>query len=177
MADSTQPSVPNTKNRPLSPHLQIYKWQITMTLSILHRATGVALAAGLVLLTAWIWSAAYCPESFTWLQEHRTDWWFRLVITGFTASMFFHLLNGIRHLGWDVGSGFTIPATTRSGWIVVVGTVVLTWLVSCPFYCAVKADEAAQVEPASTIEITTEAPAEGAVIGETPEVPADVKGE
>ena len=174
MADSTQPSVPNTKNRPLSPHLQIYKWQITMTLSILHRATGVGLCAGLVLLTAWIWSAAYCPETFTWLQEHRADWWFRLVITGFTAAMFFHLLNGIRHLGWDTGSGMTNDAVTRSGWIVVVGTAVLTWLVSCPLYCTVKTDEAASVAPATSIEVTTEEPA---ITGETPEAPADVKGE
>lgn len=153
MTDSTKPSLPNTKNRPLSPHLQIYKPQITSVLSITHRASGVGLCAGLVLFVAWIWSAAYCPTTFAWLQENRCTWWMCAGLIGWTGAFFFHFLNGIRHLGWDAGSGLSVPAATRSGWIVIVGTVFLTALVwsqaTCPVPAAKPTPEiAAEATPA-----------------------------
>lgn len=116
------------RNRPLSPHLQVYKPQITSILSITHRATGVALAAGALLLTYWLTSAAYGPEAF-----ERTHSLFgtvigRVVLLGFTFAFFFHLCNGIRHLFWDAGKGFEMSAVRASGMAVVVCALCLTLL-------------------------------------------------
>lgn len=115
-------------NRPLSPHLQVYRPQITSMLSITHRISGVALAAGALLLTYWLTSAAYGPEVF-----ERTHALFgttigRLFLLGFTFAFFFHLCNGIRHLFWDAGKGFEISAVRASGILVILSAVGLTLL-------------------------------------------------
>jgi len=112
--------------RPLSPHLQVYKWQITMVLSICHRATGVALSVGTLLLVWWLVALAMGPQAFAAAQGFLGSWLGKLVLLGWTFSLFFHLANGIRHLFWDAGYGFEIKTTTVSGWTVVVASVALT---------------------------------------------------
>lgn len=112
--------------RPLSPHLSIYRWQITNTLSILHRLTGVALSAGLVLIAVWLIAVAWCPELFDGIRTVLASIPGKLALFGWTAAFYYHLANGIRHLGWDMGAGFAMRDVTRSGWVVVVFTVVMT---------------------------------------------------
>jgi succinate dehydrogenase / fumarate reductase cytochrome b subunit len=112
--------------RPLSPHLQVYKWQITMVLSICHRATGVALSVGTLLLVWWLVALAMGPQAFAAAQGFIGSWLGKLMLLGWTFSLFFHLANGIRHLFWDAGYGFEIKTTTVSGWVVVVASVALT---------------------------------------------------
>ncbi|MBL6957434.1 MAG: succinate dehydrogenase, cytochrome b556 subunit [Rhodospirillales bacterium] len=117
-----------SRERPLSPHLQIYKWQITMALSILHRMTGVALVVGALLLSYWLTSAAYGPEAFNLAHGLFGTILGRLVLLGLTFSLFYHLGNGVRHLFWDVGMGFEMPNLRASGIAVVVFAVVFTLL-------------------------------------------------
>jgi succinate dehydrogenase cytochrome b subunit len=113
-------------SRPLSPHLQVYKWQITMVLSISHRATGVALSVGSLLLVWWLVALVHGPEAFAVVQGFVGSWIGKLLLLGWTFSLFFHLANGIRHLFWDAGYGFENKTTTASGWAVVVASVALT---------------------------------------------------
>lgn len=113
-------------SRPLSPHLQIYRPQITSILSIGHRFTGVVLSAGTVLLVWWLVALARGPEAFAAAQGLVGSWLGRLLLLGWTFSLFYHLANGIRHLFWDAGYGFEIKTTTASGWVVVVASVGLT---------------------------------------------------
>ena len=113
-------------SRPLSPHLQIYRWQITSFLSILHRFTGLALSLGTLLLVWWLAALASGPDAFATAQAFVGSWLGRLLLLGWSFSLFFHLANGIRHLFWDAGYGFEIKTTTASGWAVVVASVALT---------------------------------------------------
>lgn len=117
--------------RPLSPHLSIYRPQITTVLSILHRITGAALVFGLLGFAAWIWALAYSPECFAQWQAWLSSLFGQVMLIGWTAALYYHFCNGIRHLGWDMGLGFSLPASTRSGWLVVIATVLftaLTWM-------------------------------------------------
>ena len=114
------------ENRPLSPHLQIYRWQITMFLSILHRATGVAMALGLLLLGLWLVTAASGPEAYTRLRELLASPVGIIVLLGLAFSLFLHLCNGVRHLFWDAGLGFEKNQYRASGWMVVVASLALT---------------------------------------------------
>lgn len=115
--------------RPLSPHLQIYKPQISSVLSILHRITGAGLGIGLLLLAWWLIAAASGPDAFATVQGFIGSWLGRLILFGFTWALFFHLLNGIRHLGWDMLWGLDLPTMTRTGWAAVIGSAALTILV------------------------------------------------
>lgn len=115
-----------TRSRPLSPHLQVYKPQISSTLSILHRMTGVALAVGLLLLAWWLGAAAYGPDSFERAQEFMNSWLGKLILFGWSVALFYHLANGIRHLAWDFGYGFANDQVTRSGYAVLAATLILT---------------------------------------------------
>lgn len=115
-------------SRPLSPHLQVYRPQITSVLSITHRATGVALFFGAVVLTAWLTSATYGPEVFAATQAVLGSWLGQLVLWGVVFSLWYHLANGIRHLAWDAGWGFELPVLRRTGIAVVAASVVLTVL-------------------------------------------------
>ncbi len=117
-----------TGNRPLSPHLQVYRPQITSVLSITHRITGVALAVGALVLVYWINAAAYGPDAFERAQAYMSHWFGRLLLFGWTLCLFFHLCNGVRHLFWDAGMGFELPQVRMSGWLVLIATVVLTIL-------------------------------------------------
>jgi succinate dehydrogenase / fumarate reductase cytochrome b subunit len=113
-------------NRPLSPHLQIYRPQLTAVLSILHRLTGVALAPGTLLLVYWLAAAAAGPEAFATAQVLVGSIVGRLLLLGWTFALFYHLCNGIRHLVWDAGYGLELPDLYRSGWLVVFASGALT---------------------------------------------------
>ncbi|MCH7710262.1 MAG: succinate dehydrogenase, cytochrome b556 subunit [Proteobacteria bacterium] len=112
--------------RPLSPHLQVYRPQLTSILSIFHRITGVALAAGMVLLVAWLLAAGAGPGPFAVAQGLLGSWLGMVVLLGFSFALFFHLCNGVRHLFWDAGWGFELPQVYASGWSVVVVSILLT---------------------------------------------------
>lgn len=118
----------NNSARPLSPHLFIYRWPVTMVLSILHRVSGVAMSAGLLMLAAWLGSAAGGPASLARFNEFAAGWLGRLVLIAISFAFFFHLSNGIRHLFWDAGYGFEKRQANASAWAVIGATVVLTLL-------------------------------------------------
>jgi succinate dehydrogenase / fumarate reductase cytochrome b subunit len=115
--------------RPLSPHLSIYRWQVQMTTSILHRASGIALSAGTILLLAALLALAAGPEPWARIVAFCDGWIGRVLLLGWTWSFAFHLLNGIKHLLQDVGWGYSIPQFVRNGWLAVIGSLVLTALV------------------------------------------------
>lgn len=115
-------------NRPLSPHLQVYKPQLTSVLSITHRATGIALALGLLLLVYWLFALAAGPETFLKARQLLGSWIGKLVLLGFSYALFYHLCNGVRHLFWDAGLGFELKTAYASGWAVVAVSTVLTVL-------------------------------------------------
>lgn len=112
--------------RPLSPHLQIYRWYFTMALSIAHRVTGGGLTLGLLLLTWWLLALAGGPDSFATFQAVADNFLGGLILFGFTLFFYYHTLNGIRHLVWDVGLNLEKVAAQKSGMLVLAGTVVLT---------------------------------------------------
>ena len=119
----------NRGNRPLSPHLTIYRPQITSMLSILHRVTGVALTLGLILAVWWLLAAATGPEYFAFVDGLATSWIGHLVWLGSTWALAYHFCNGIRHLIWDMGYGFDLDQVTMSGQVVLGASVALTGLV------------------------------------------------
>ncbi|MEX0809483.1 MAG: succinate dehydrogenase, cytochrome b556 subunit [Dongiaceae bacterium] len=112
--------------RPLSPHLQIYRPQLTTVLSLLHRLTGMVLGAGAVALVVWLVAAACGPDAFACVQALAGSILGRVLLFGFTFCLLYHLLNGIRHLVWDTGRGLELDAVYLSGKLVVGGTIVLT---------------------------------------------------
>ena len=116
----------DTGGRPLSPHLQVYKPQLTSVLSILHRMTGVALAVGTLLLVWWLIAAASGAVAFNMVQTVIGSWIGRLLLFGWSFALFYHLCNGIRHLFWDMGRGFELPTVAASGWAVVIISIALT---------------------------------------------------
>ncbi len=93
-------------SRPLSPHLQIYRWTWTMAMSVLHRVTGTALYAGTVLLGAWLVAAASGQASFDTAQWMAGSWIGRLVLFGYTFALMHHMFGGLRHFIWDMGRGY-----------------------------------------------------------------------
>ena len=116
------------KPRPLSPHLQIYRPQLTSVMSISHRASGAALAAGTLLLCLWLVALAAGDRWYgvaALVVSHSLG---QLVLFGYSVALIYHALNGVRHLSWDRGIGLTIPAVYRSGWIVLLLTVGITAL-------------------------------------------------
>ncbi len=116
-------------NRPLSPHLQVYRPQITSVLSILHRITGVVLAVGIIPLVYWFSGLAGGPEAYVSAYALLSSVPVQILIFGWVLSFSYHLLNGIRHLMWDAGWGFEIQQVITSGWAVVAGSVVITLIV------------------------------------------------
>jgi succinate dehydrogenase / fumarate reductase, cytochrome b subunit len=115
--------------RPLSPHLQIYRWQLTSVLSILHRMTGLALAVGAVLLVSWFGAAADGSAPFIKFQGFLASPLGLVVLFGCSVALFYHLCNGIRHLWWDTGHGLELKSVYASGWIVLAATALLTAIV------------------------------------------------
>ena len=119
--------------RPLSPHLQVYRWPISMALSILHRASGCALGVGTLLMTWWLVSAARSEASFDTAQWFMGSILGKLLLFGWSLALFFHLCCGIRHLWMDSGRGFEKAEYDLSAKIVLGATVVLTvgaWIVA-----------------------------------------------
>ena len=114
------------RSRPLSPHLQIYRLPLPALLSISHRATGVLLAAGSLVLVYWLAAAANGPEAFAGAQATLGTIPGRVLLLAFTFSLFYHLANGIRHLFWDAGLGFDLRTAHASGVLVVVAATVLS---------------------------------------------------
>jgi succinate dehydrogenase / fumarate reductase cytochrome b subunit len=112
--------------RPLSPHLQIYKPQLTSMLSIAHRATGVGLALGTPFLVWWLVAAGSTANAFGVAQSFFGSWLGLLLLFGWTFAFFYHLCTGIRHLMWDTGYGLDLRTTYISGWTVLVASSALT---------------------------------------------------
>jgi succinate dehydrogenase / fumarate reductase cytochrome b subunit len=105
---------------PLSPHLSIYRWPITMTISTLHRVTGVAMSVGLIVLCAWLISAAAGAADYERVVSLLSTMIGKLMLIGFSFAFFFHLANGVRHLVWDVGYGFEKHQANASAWFVLL---------------------------------------------------------
>jgi succinate dehydrogenase / fumarate reductase cytochrome b subunit len=122
MADTPHPA---SRTRPLSPHWTIYRWPVTMVTSIVHRATGLALAAGTILLCWWLVAVANGPEGFNQFMGLLTTPLGEVVMFGFVWSLAYHLLNGIRHLAWDIGFGFAVPTANKSGIVVIAASLVV----------------------------------------------------
>lgn len=114
--------------RPLSPHLQVYGWWITNTLSILHRVTGLVLSLGALVLAWWLMAAAGGEQAYSDARAVLGSGWFKPLLILFALCFFFHLANGIRHIVWDFGAGFERSQIRRSGWAVVAAALVLTLL-------------------------------------------------
>ena len=114
--------------RPLSPHIQVYQPQLTAVLSITHRATGIALSVGTLLLVWWLVAAATSPDAFATAQGFLGSWIGTFLLFGWTISLFYHLANGIRHLMWDTGYGLDLESAYRSGYAVLAATGALTVL-------------------------------------------------
>jgi succinate dehydrogenase cytochrome b subunit len=112
--------------RPLSPHLQVYRWQLTSVLSILHRASGVALTLGAVLLVWWLVAAAEGPEPFARAQAFLGSPFGLVLLFLWSLALYYHLCNGVRHLLWDTGRALDLPSVYRGGWAVLAATALLT---------------------------------------------------
>ncbi|MEJ0046303.1 MAG: succinate dehydrogenase, cytochrome b556 subunit [Rhodospirillales bacterium] len=119
----------STIRRPLSPHIGIYRWPVTMAASILNRITGVALSVGTLLLVWWLVAAASGPDAFALVQEFLHSPLGLLLLVGWTAALFYHLFAGLRHLAWDMGLGFAKPGLNPISWAVFGAAGVATLLV------------------------------------------------
>ena len=113
--------------RPLSPHLQVYKPQLTSVMSAFHRITGVILMGGTPLLVFWLGAAAYGPEQYAWAEAFFGHWVGTLALMAWSYALAFHLCTGLRHLWWDLGFGLELDQVYRSGYIALGGSVAL-WL-------------------------------------------------
>ena len=113
-------------DRPLSPHISIYRWPITMVLSILHRITGVALSVGFVVLVVWLFDAASGPEAYAVFLSVMDSVVGKLMLIAWSFAFFYHLANGARHLVWDTGRGLEKSRASLHSWLVLVMAVALT---------------------------------------------------
>lgn len=118
-----------TQNRPLSPHLTIYKQIPTMVMSIMHRFTGMALYAGTLLVAWWLVAAASGEATFDWVNGIFGSLLGRLVLFGYTWALMHHMLGGIRHFIWDTGRGFDPATSTKMAWATLAGSITLTILI------------------------------------------------
>ncbi len=116
-------------DRPLSPHLQVFRPIVTMVMSILHRVTGAGLYIGMVLLVWWLVAAAAGPEHFAIINGFLGSWVGGVFLLGFTWALLHHLLGGIRHLIWDIGWGFDLPTANAMSWATIIGSLSLTVVV------------------------------------------------
>lgn len=120
---------PATRARPLSPHLSVYRPPITMTMSIVHRITGMALYAGTLLVAWWLIAASISQSYFDFVNAIFGSWIGRLVLLGYTWALLHHMLGGIRHLVWDTGAGLEKHTASKIAWATLFGSVTLTILV------------------------------------------------
>ena len=123
----------NDSKNPLSPHLQIYRWHISSLLSITHRITGVVNLISLILIFFWLVVLSFSENNYELFLLIINSFFGKFILIGFTWSMIFHVLSGIRHLFWDLGYGFEIKTANISGIIVIISSLVLTvifWLLA-----------------------------------------------
>ncbi|WP_395376367.1 succinate dehydrogenase, cytochrome b556 subunit [Marinicella sp. W31] len=113
-------------NRPLSPHMQVYKPQLTSMLSITHRATGIFLSFGLVVFVSWLALIATHAEKANWLISFFSTWYGQVLLFGWIFCFFYHFSNGIRHLFWDAGKGFDMKTVYTTGYLVLAAAFGLT---------------------------------------------------
>lgn len=118
--------------RPISPHLEAYRWPVTMLASIMNRGTGIALSVGTLLLTWWLVAAATSPAAFAGAQNFIGSWFGLLILFGWTFSLMYHFCSGIRHLVWDAGYGYDHPALNPVTYLVLAASIAATlfaWIV------------------------------------------------
>lgn len=115
--------------RPLSPHLSIYKPPINMVMSITHRITGAALYFGTLLLSWWLVAAAVGPHYFDYVASWFAWWPGKLVLIGYTWALLQHMLGGLRHFIWDMGQGYQLKTIDRLSWGSLIVSLVLTGLI------------------------------------------------
>ena len=121
------------RERPLSPHLQVWRWHITMWTSILHRASGVALYVGALIVAAWAVSLASGPEAYATFKAVLGSPLGKLVMFGLTLAVFYHLANGIRHVVWDLGHGLDVKTANATAVLVFAFTLAATlavWIIA-----------------------------------------------
>ena len=111
--------------RPLSPHLQIYRWPATMATSIIHRATGVALTVGMAVLAWWLMALASGPAEYAFFTRLAFTPLGQIIVFGFIWSLSYHVLNGFRHLVWDIGYGFEPKMANRISVLIVLASILL----------------------------------------------------
>lgn len=119
--------------RPLSPHLQIYKPLVNMVMSILHRITGAALYVGSLLVAWWLVAAAIGPDDFAYVNAIATSTFGKLVLYGYTWALIHHMLGGVRHFIWDTGRGLDLASVHQLSWgtiILSVGLTLAIWFVA-----------------------------------------------
>ena len=126
-------------DRPLSPHLQIYKPMLTMMMSIVHRMTGAALYFGSLLLAWWLIAAATGPEYFEYVNGLAGSFIGRLVLFGYTWALIHHMLGGIRHFIWDTGAGFELPTIELMARLSLFASIILTLVIWVIGYMAMGA--------------------------------------
>lgn len=125
---------PATRQRPLSPHLTVYRWPITMTMSILHRITGGALYFGMLLIAWWLIAAATSQQQFDFVNSIVTSWFGMLVLFGFTFALVLHAAGGVRHLVWDTGAALEKRTASSFAWASLIGAVVVTLLIWAVYF-------------------------------------------
>ena len=118
-----------TRERPLSPHLQVYRWQIQMVTTILHRATGIVLSVGALIIAAALLVLMLGPASWNCFRGMAGAWYGQLFLFAWSWAFAYHLCNGLRHIVQDFGHGFRIPAFVRNSWLSVIGSLVLVALI------------------------------------------------
>lgn len=118
-----------TSNRPLSPHVQVYKMPLSAKLSILHRITGLGLSFGAVILVFWLFSLAYMSGTAVNLHAFFSSTLGQVLLIAWTFAFFYHFCNGIRHLFWDIGKGYELDTVNKSGIAAIVMAIVLTVVV------------------------------------------------
>ena len=132
MSDAkAQPRGP--QDRPMSPHLQVWRWHVTMLTSILHRGTGIALYAGVLVLVGWVIALAAGPDAFDAYGALLGSLIGLPVLFGLTVAFLYHLANGVRHLFWDSGKGFEPKTADMTGWAAIafgVVAAVLIWIIA-----------------------------------------------
>ncbi len=112
--------------RPLSPHLQVYRPQITSVLSITHRFAGIANFFGIFVFVWWLVALATGPEYYDYVMGHATTLWGKILLLAWSFSVYYHMVGDIRHLFWDFGKGFSLENVTRSGIAMVLASIILT---------------------------------------------------
>ena len=122
-----------TIRRPLSPHLQVYRPQLTSVLSIMNRLSGIAASVGTLMMVWWLVASAGSPGGFATMQGFMGSPLGLILLFGWTVALVYHFVGGLRHLAWDAGYGFDLPQVYASGWAAIAATGVLTvliWLVA-----------------------------------------------